>query len=350
MNEKDSKIFNAYRNYGVLMHITEEKLISIDLSYIEIEYYEENEKEKYVNYFIESSGLYKILANIFSNENYCINMIPNNLKILKFSKYFNENIILPDELICLKTGQYFNKKIILPKNLSCLEFGSNFNKEIELPNKLKFLKFGNNFSKKINYPDSIEYLEFGGIFNKKVILPKNIKILIFGKCYNKITHLPEGIKKVIFSFNFRNKYNIPKSLEYLHIGCCYNNSLEPYKYLREIKTLCYFDYNGRKLIDITKKNKKSKKNKYDCKNQSNVFNFKDLTNKVKNVEVYVYKRKSKYNIENYLLNSIENITITSKEIKKILNLNKNLKFFQVLYPLIDYDYYTMSFFVKKNPY
>lgn len=170
--------------------------------------------------------------------NRVINVLPRNIKCLRFGVYFNQTIILPKTIIELVFGWSFNKSVNLPNSIKHLVFCENFNQKIHLPKSLTNVKFGWFFNQPVRVtnriitlvfdclfdqpvflPDKILYITFDGKYDHMIVLPKRLIYLKVGVCFNRHIVLPKTIKTLSIGSRFDEHIELPESLEHLTMYC-----------------------------------------------------------------------------------------------------------------------------------
>lgn len=168
-------------------------------------------KLKYIDYFS---------YDIWSRNKYIkidLSNLPDNIRILKLTK-FNEPInYLPSNLKVLKVSNFNQPVNNLIVNLEVLCLGNLFSYPVDnLPNTIKTLFLGNSFNQSVDYlPNSLKKLILGFNFNQSLDnLPYGLEYLVIG--VERYCLMSEFLQTI---------NNLPNSLKYLSIGVCYSQQI-----------------------------------------------------------------------------------------------------------------------------
>jgi hypothetical protein len=170
--------------------------------------------------------------------------IPENIKTIIFndnSKYNSPLNSLPNEIKKIKFGKFFTMPLDnLPDSLEEIEFAdeSEYNIPLNnLPSSLKKITFGKNYNSSIdNLPYGLEFLNIKSIrFNTKINkFPQKLKKLFFSErdyyFEHEITNLPEELEEIRYPYDYQFEINsLPKSIKIVRVSSIY-------KYVDKLKS------------------------------------------------------------------------------------------------------------------
>jgi len=183
------------------------------------------------NQFEDRGDIEKYLIEIETDDDFPVEIIDTDIKIIKFNYAFNQNIPkLPSHIeeihFCNGFEENFNFSL--------------FNKSLNnLSHSIKRLYLNYSFDQELlNLPESLEYLEFRGKFNKSLdYLPSSVKEINF------ITIFAGDTDPITSSFN-QPLNNLPVNLEVLRLDCLdFNHPLDNLpKKLKYLK-LHFYEFN-----------------------------------------------------------------------------------------------------------
>ena len=166
-----------------------------------------------IRHIVKNPQKYNIIE-IETNDDFPVEIIDPDTKIIKFNFAFNQNIP--------KLPLHIEEIHFCDGNSELLNY-SLYNKSFcNLSYGIRRLYLNYSFDQELlNLPESLEYLEFKGIFNQSLdFLPKSVKEIHF------LTMFGADGEPIISHFN-QPLDNLPESLEVLELDCMdFNHSLD----------------------------------------------------------------------------------------------------------------------------
>lgn len=172
---------------------------------------------------------------------------------LTFGYYFSHPIVLTKYLIFLKVGGHFWKPISLNKRMRHLEMESD---HWDFPNDLTkniiTVKFSRLFNQPIILPKYIVRITFGYFFQKPIVLTKYLRELTINKCpfveypldvlvldsRDLLDNLPNGIKRIKTTCYYKSpNHNLPNTM--VNVVHCAKDSLPTFQIVTKLHVEYY---------------------------------------------------------------------------------------------------------------